>query len=153
MFYSLEKRKWNNDFPGKKLKTHNVFFFQEINLLIHKKFKKYIWNIKQNIHKERAKNDWNNFFGWYTCTYINTMLCCFDERINERNLCLLFQDNGSPPLASQTYLVIDIRDGDDLNPTFTEELYTTQIQEDYPITVGISPILWVSRLICMLHDG
>merc|ERR1712110_598983 len=34
----------------------------------------------------------------------------------------------------QTYLVIDIRDGDDLNPTFTEELYTTQIQEDYPIT-------------------
>ena len=81
------------------------------------------------------------------------MLCCFDEKINEWNLCLLFQDNGSPPLASQTYLVIDIRDGDDLNPTFTEELYTTQIQEDYPITVGISPILWVSRLICMLHDG
>ena len=60
---------------------------------------------------------------------------------------LLFQDNGSPPLASQTYLVIDIRDGDDLNPTFTEELYTTEILEDYPITVGISPILWVSRLI------
>ena len=32
--------------------------------------------------------------------------------------------------------MIDIRDGDDLNPAFTQELYTTQIQEDYPITVG-----------------
>ena len=79
-------------------------------------------------------------------------MLCFDETINEWNLCLLFQDNGSPPLASQTYLVIDIRDGDDLNPTFTQELYTTQILEDYPITVSlISPILWMSRLIWMLR--
>ena len=68
------------------------------------------------------------------------------------NRIIILQDNGAPPLASETFLVIDIRDGDDLNPTFTEKLYSTQILEDYPITVGISPILWVSRLIWMLHD-
>ena len=49
------------------------------------------------------------------------------------------QDNGSPPLSSETFLVIDIRDGDDLNPTFSQELYSTQIKEDYPITVSKSP--------------
>ena len=37
--------------------------------------------------------------------------------------------------------MIDIRDGDDLNPTFTKELYQTRIQEDYPITVGKRQVL------------
>ena len=31
--------------------------------------------------------------------------------------------------------MIDIRDGDDLNPIFTQEIYKTEILEDYPITV------------------
>ena len=83
------------------------------------------------------------FYKQNTLYFLSKLIC--KPLMSEIHVFL--QDNGSPPLASQTYLVIDIRDGDDLNPSFTQELYTTQISEDYPITVGISPILWVSRLI------
>ena len=83
------------------------------------------------------------FYKQNTLYFLSKLIC--KPLMSE--ILVFLQDNGSPPLASQTYLVIDIRDGDDLNPSFTQELYTTQISEDYPITVGISPILWVSRLI------
>jgi hypothetical protein len=49
---------------------------------------------------------------------------------------MLLQDKGSPSLSSVTYVVIHVKDGDDLNPIFSQDVYETKTPEDYPMTVG-----------------
>jgi hypothetical protein len=39
----------------------------------------------------------------------------------------LFQDKGSPSLSSLTYVVVDVKDGDDLSPIFTKDVYETSV--------------------------
>jgi hypothetical protein len=48
------------------------------------------------------------------------------------------QDKGSPPLSSTTHVVIRVKDGDDLSPIFSKDVYEATVQEDYPITVSNS---------------
>jgi hypothetical protein len=33
-------------------------------------------------------------------------------------------------------VVIHVKDGDDLNPIFSQDVYETKTPEDYPMTVG-----------------
>ena len=46
------------------------------------------------------------------------------------------QDHGSPSLSASTYVVIDVQDGDDLNPKFSQPTYRARVKEHYPITVS-----------------
>ena len=34
-----------------------------------------------------------------------------------------------------TFIIIDVKDGDDLSPIFTRDVYETSVQEDFPVTV------------------
>ena len=55
---------------------------------------------------------------------------------------IVFQDKGSPSLSSSTYVLIHVRDGDDLSPLFTKDVYEASVQEDSPITVGTNSIVF-----------
>jgi len=40
------------------------------------------------------------------------------------------QDHGLPPLTSTTYVLVEVRDGDDQGPAFTRPTYTASVDED-----------------------
>ncbi|TRY81168.1 hypothetical protein TCAL_09282 [Tigriopus californicus] len=57
----------------------------------------------------------------------------FDAGERQFILTIRAQDNGNPPMSSETELIINVNDSDDLGPKFTERKYKTTIQEDFPI--------------------
>ena len=52
------------------------------------------------------------------------------------NLTIEAQDHGSPSYSTSTYVLVNVEDGDDLNPKFTQPTYRVNVFEHYPITVS-----------------
>ncbi|KAJ2939033.1 hypothetical protein O0L34_g19014 [Tuta absoluta] len=57
----------------------------------------------------------------------------YDAGDKEFTLTITASDRGSPPMSVNTTVYILVQDNDDLPPTFTYDLYKTQIPEFYPL--------------------
>ncbi|XP_014239374.1 cadherin-89D [Cimex lectularius] len=58
----------------------------------------------------------------------------YDDGDKQYKLIVTASDRGSPPRSATTTVSISVNDSDDLNPTFTKDVYKTQITETYPMT-------------------